>query len=113
MQSTRALDMSTYGGGGALEISHNLAACACKHCPAANDREYITQREKEIRNVHQAKTKSFTLTMVCVFLLLPRAFLALGWLLEFSPHDTILCRGGKDGGEGSSVLLLGRSQGKH
>lgn len=30
------------------------------------------------------------LTMVWVLLLLPSAFLALGWLLELSPHDTIL-----------------------
>ena len=28
--------------------------------------------------------------MVCVLLLLPKAFLALGWLLELRPHDTIL-----------------------
>ena len=29
------------------------------------------------------------LTMVCILLLLPKALLALGWLLELRPHDTI------------------------
>lgn len=45
---------------------------------------------------------SLPLTMVCVLLLLPRAFRALGWLLELRPHDTILAR--TDGKRGWRAL---------
>lgn len=43
--------------------------------------------------------------MVCVLLLLPSAFLALGWLLEFRPHDTILQGGERGEGEGGSFQV--------
>lgn len=57
-----------------------------------------------VATVSTLESLIWALTVVCVLLLLPRAFLALGWLLELRPHDTILSTGDGQKNQGKTAL---------